>query len=104
MLRLGARVMRVGVGEDEPSPVARDDAGFATHVTREARVSNRIQVARAHAITFGKAGARRFGSGFVFDGSRAVSSDSIRNLTRVDRGIFFCEQFFARRDAMLDED
>src|SRR5579862_800082 len=104
MLRLGAGVMRVGVGEDEHSPVARDDAGFAAHVTRQPRVPRWIQVACTYAIAFGKAGARRFGSGFVFDGSRAMSGDRIRDLTRVDRGILPGDQFLARYETMLDED
>jgi hypothetical protein len=103
MLRLGARVMRVGVGEYEHSPVARDDAGLTAHVSWQAGVPRRIQVACTYAIAFGKTGARQFGSGFVFDGSRAVSGDRIRDLTRIDGSIFLRDQFVAGRDAVLDD-
>src|ERR1700723_3266015 len=66
MLRLRPCVMRVGVGENEYSPVARDDASLAARIARQTSVSNRIQVARADAITFGIARTRRFGFLFVF--------------------------------------
>src|SRR5208282_6274662 len=96
MLRLGPRVMRVGVGEDEHAPVALYDSGFAAHVAWQTRVSRRIQVACAYASTFGKAGARRLRSGFVLDRSRALSRDRSCDQSRVDRAVLLRQDFFER--------
>src|ERR1700691_3483372 len=103
MLRLRPCVMRIGVGKNEYSPVARDDSSFAARVAWQTRVSSRIQVARADASTFGIARSRRFGSLFVFDGSRGASRDRIRDQSRVDRRTFLREKFFACHDATLDQ-
>src|SRR6266481_6990862 len=75
MLRLFSRMMRIGVRKNEHAPIARDDAAFPANVTRHARVSRRINVPRAHPVTFAKARARRFRSPLSFD---RIGTDSAR--------------------------
>src|SRR5712692_2193150 len=50
MLRLFAEEVGIAVGKDKDAVVAVDDAKFSARVTRESRMTEGINVARAHAL------------------------------------------------------